>query len=233
VQESIMPGTGSIPEKVTRVGHGQDDEAIELSVYLKPRTPLETIPLPGDPADRRIRVRELRAAEHESDIAALRAFAQRNGLRVTAVEPGRRLVKITGTAAQFRTVFKVELGIYSDGHKRFRSHDGALHMPPEIAPFVEAVLGLDNRPFARPALAGGRKLAVQDNLSVLPNEMAVLYNFPAIVNGSGQCIAIIELGGGYYSSDITTAFNKMGLTAPSVNWYPVDGGANSPGGIAQ
>jgi len=53
-----------------------------------------------------------------------------------------------------------------------------------------------------------------------PAQVGMLYNFPTSVTGAGQCVAIIELGGGYYPSD---------LTNPSlVTWVSVDGATNSP-----
>src|SRR6202012_6058094 len=42
-------------------------------------------------------------------------------------------------------------------------------------------------------------------------------------------IGILELGGGFSTSDLTTYFDGLGLTAPSVTAVSVDGGQNSPG----
>ena len=44
---------------------------------------------------------------------------------------------------------------------------------------------------------------------------AKLYDFPAGLDGSGQCIAIIELGGGYRSADLKAYFKSLGLATPS------------------
>ncbi|MGI0088207.1 MAG: S53 family peptidase, partial [Nitrosotalea sp.] len=48
--------------------------------------------------------------------------------------------------------------------------------------------------------------------------------------GSGQCIGIIELGGGYSESDLKSYFAKIGLSAPKVSAVSVDGASNSPAG---
>lgn len=61
-----------------------------------------------------------------------------------------------------------------------------------------------------------------------PNDVGHLYNFPAGVNGHGQCIAIIELGGGFRHTDITQYFASLGLAPPSVTAVSVDGGHNTP-----
>jgi kumamolisin len=59
--------------------------------------------------------------------------------------------------------------------------------------------------------------------------VAKAYDYPTAANGAGQCIALIELGGGYEDSDITTYFGQLGITPPTVVAVPVDGGTNSPG----
>jgi kumamolisin len=75
--------------------------------------------------------------------------------------------------------------------------------------------------------------------SFKPTEVAKLYNFPAGLNGSGQCIAIIELndtdsrnrvtGTGFSASDLKAYFQAIGVPLPSVTAVGVDGGANKPG----
>ena len=47
--------------------------------------------------------------------------------------------------------------------------------------------------------------------------------------GAGQCIALIELGGGYRDSDNKAAFAAMGLKPPTVVSVSVSGGLNNPG----
>jgi kumamolisin len=59
--------------------------------------------------------------------------------------------------------------------------------------------------------------------------VAKAYDYPTAANGAGQCIALIELGGGFEESDIETYFGQLGITPPTVVAVPVDGGANSPG----
>jgi kumamolisin len=62
----------------------------------------------------------------------------------------------------------------------------------------------------------------------LPTEVASLYNFPPEADGTGQCIAIIELGGGYRSSDLEAYFKQLGLPVPKVYSVSVDGAKNKP-----
>jgi hypothetical protein len=43
---------------------------------------------------------------------------------------------------------------YGNGKQEFRGYDGAQQVPENLSDSVQAVLGLDNRPVARPIHAG-------------------------------------------------------------------------------
>jgi len=65
-------------------------------------------------------------------------------------------------------------------------------------------------------------------VSYTPQDLARLYSFPSSTNaGQGQCIAIIELGGGFRQGDLNTYFGSGG---PSVTAVSVDRGRNNPTG---
>ena len=92
-----------------------------------------------------------------------------------------------------------------------------------------AVLGLDRRPVARPHF---RKPLAQPSQTYTPIQLGQLYAFPD-GDGSGQNVAIIELGGGYVTSDLSTYFKSLGLAkTPSVTAVSVAGGKNQPGSDA-
>jgi kumamolisin len=94
---------------------------------------------------------------------------------------------------------------------------------------VEAVLGLDNRPQARTHFR--IRPASSSATSFSPVQIAALYGFPA-GSGEGECVALIELGGGYRPADLNTYFAGLGLATPSVTAVSVDHGSNSPTGSA-
>ncbi|MGH8137212.1 MAG: S53 family peptidase [Steroidobacteraceae bacterium] len=206
------------------VGDVPANEQLEVSIYLKPRG--------NDPhamtgsANPRADLLARRSAQHAADFELLRSFAQDHGLSVLSVEPGKRLMRLSGTAAQFQAAFQTKLSHYHDGRRMFRARSGSLSLPDELLPIVEAVLGLDSRPAAQPRLVFRR--AAHVTAAYLPNQVASLYRFPTSVTGKGQCVALIELGGGFNSSDTDAAFKAMGLPAPTVVAVPVDGGANKP-----
>ncbi len=98
---------------------------------------------------------------------------------------------------------------------------------------MEGVFGLDNRPHATPkyqVLQEGGLFTdhAAATGSFTASQIASLYGFPAGVTGQGQCIGIIELGGGFRNTDLHNYFTGLGITPPSVTAKSVDGGLNSP-----
>ena len=163
-----------------------------------------------------------------ADIARVEAFAGNHGLAVEEASIPRRTVVLAGTVAQMGEAFKVDLGRYQVGETSYRGREGHVHVPAEIASLVEGVFGLDNRQQARPLFrqATGPAQATQ---ALTPPQVARLYNFPASVSAAGECIGLLEFGGGYHPADITAWFNNLNLTAPALADVGVDNATNSPG----
>lgn len=161
-----------------------------------------------------------------ADITAIEAFAHEFGLTVTERSQARRSVVLSGTAENMQRAFGTTLAYYDSPSGRYRGRTGSIMIPEELQPIVTAVLGLDNRPVAKPHI---RMHAAQPPGSLTPLQVAKLYNFPAGVTGAGQTIGIIELGGGYKASDLNTYFKGLGVKAPVVTSVSVDQGVNKPG----
>ena len=173
-----------------------------------------------------------------ADIAAVRTFAANHGLSVVAEHPERRTVLLSGTVAQLETAFGVKLQRCQHSSGTYRGRQGSIQLPAELAGIVEAVLGLDNRPQARAhfrirgAQPGQTRRPQQAApVAFTPIQLASLYGFPQ-ATGQGQCVGIIELGGGFTQADLQTYFSNLGVTSPKVIAVPVDGGANTPTGDA-
>jgi kumamolisin len=60
-----------------------------------------------------------------------------------------------------------------------------------------------------------------------PPELATIYNFPK-ANGQGQCIGLLEFGGGVEPASVTAYFQKLGIAAPNVLTIPVDNVSTDP-----
>ena len=192
-----------------------------------------------------------------ADVALVTQVLGRDGLTVTETHTASRRLKVRGTVRQLSAAFGTTLTLVTSPHPdgtgtvthRYRS--GGLSVPAELAGIVTAVLGLDDRPQARPHFrlrtVGARDGGAGDGRAegtVAPEgkrtpagtpqpltapQVASFYNFPANTDGTGQTIAIIELGGGYTQSDLDTYFSGLGLATPSVTAVGVDGASNSPG----
>jgi kumamolisin len=181
------------------------------------------------------------AAQHgaaAADLAAIRAFAAANGLSVVQESAARRTVVLAGTVAQFNSAFSVQLQQLSHPQGTYRGRTGPISLPSELDGVVEAVLGLDNRPQAMPHFrtrpVPGRKkksAAAAAAVSYAPTQVASLYGFPS-GTGAGQCVAIIELGGGFRPADLATYFTGLKVGSPKVSAVSVDHGQNSPTGAA-
>lgn len=132
------------------------------------------------------------------------------------------------------TAFEVDLARYEHPEGSYRGREGAITIPAELHGIIESVHGLDDRPQARPHLRSAAAGAQprQDGGPYSPVEVAKAYNFPTVSNGAGECVAIIELGGGYSDADLRVFFNNNGIPEPTIVSVGVDGATNSPGGQA-
>lgn len=171
------------------------------------------------------------------DLAKVEAFAKEYGLRIARRDIGAATVTLEGTVERFQQAFGVELAHYEHpALGRFRGRVGSVTIPQELSGIVTAVLGLDDRPQARPhfrmqSTTIEPRRAKRETEGFTPPQLAGLYDFPPGGDGSGQCIGIIELGGGYNDSDLQQYFSELGLrTSPQVVSVAVDGTTNAPTG---
>ena len=64
--------------------------------------------------------------------------------------------------------------------------------------------------------------------SVLPSDMARLYNFPPGLDGTGQVVGLLEFGGGFKKKQVAAYFAKTGQPLPDIIEAPLPGAANDP-----
>jgi kumamolisin len=180
--------------------------------------------------------REEFAREHgaeANDLARVRDFAQAHNLKVVQEHAARRTTVLSGTVADFCAAFDIELQKVAYPGGTYRGRTGAIHLPIELDGIVEAVLGLDNRPQAKTHFriqsTDRKHKHAAPSGAFEPPQVASLYGYPS-GTGEGQCIGLIELGGGYTSQDLGTYFSGLKITAPKVTAIPVDNGSNAPTG---
>jgi kumamolisin len=227
-----LPGSHRVPiAGSSETGSVDSNEMIQATVVVRRRTRTH-MPTAAEFAYRQSQTREyhtrgefavLHGAD-SADIAAIETFAHENGLTVAERSAARRSVVLKGTAANMQTAFGTTLRRYKTTAGTYRGRTGPLTIPANLDGIIAAVLGLDNRPIATPHLRRAHAARVSGSLT--PTQIAGAYDFPTGVNGTGQTIGIIELGGGYNTDDLNTYFNSH---SPAITSISVDGGANQPG----
>jgi kumamolisin len=228
------------PQDAKPAGKIDPDERIEVTVRLR-RKPGAGIPQAGPQPMSRDEFRANYGAD-PADLEKIEAFAHEHGFDVVQSSVAQRSVRLSGTVANMQAAFGTRLKCYRKGRTNFRARTGTVSIPKHLAPIIEAVFGLDNRPRVRPQFhfaEAGRKSRAKPAAAVVaaatpramtPVEVAKLYNFPANLDGTGQCIAILEFGGGYRTKDLTTYFKSLGVKKPSISAVSVLDGHNDPDG---
>ena len=226
----VLPGSARRPLAAARPGGALDPAAtLDVTLVLRRRAELPAGPPP------RLSPAELAAAHgaDPADVVAVREALAAEGLEVTAVDAGSRRVQVRGTVDALQRVFGTDLQQVESPDPvqgravTHRQREGELVVPSALAGVVTAVLGLDDRPQARTRF---RPAAVVDT-SFTPLELGRVYRFPAGTDGSGQTLAILELGGGYTQADLDEYWASIGLAdPPTVTAVGVDGAGNAPEG---
>jgi kumamolisin len=211
------------------LGPHQDSAPLEITLVLRRRRggAPESAAWPRPPRWPRGEFGRHHGAD-PADLERLRRFAAGHGLTEVRAEEPRRVLHLRGAPRSLEQAFGVTLGRYqlSDGRGPFVGCSQAPTLPPEAI----AVLGLDRRPVAR---VRSRRPKAAPAVTYTPPELGQLYKFPPSTDGSGQTVAIIELGGGFTTADLTQYFSSVGITKPpKVTAVSVAGGANQPGGDA-
>src|SRR5580704_9175089 len=263
---------------VQSAGQLNESETITVTLVLRRRAAIPAALVIGPETVTHEELDAQYGAETD-DIALVTSTMTELGLTVTDTHQGSRRMMVSGTIGALSAAFGTTLTLVTSpqlggtGEATHRYRSGSLSVPAALAGIVIAVLGLDDRPVARPqfrrltAAAASRTVtpetvtpetvtpetvtpetvtpetvtpetvtpetvtpeAAPAAVPLTAPQVASLYNFPAGTDGTGQTIAIIELGGGYTQSDLDMYFNGLGLATPSVTTVGVDGGSNSPG----
>jgi kumamolisin len=240
----VLPGSERAARLGSRlVGAPDPTEQIKITVLVRPRQPIGSLASATEltatlPHQRKYMSREEFAASYganPSDFAKIEAFAHHHNLTVVEISPARRTVVLSGTIAALSAAFGVYLANYDHADGPYRGRTGPIYVPEDLTGVVQGVFGFDNRPQARPhfrkhkptgAMRGNARCTALSGYT--PPQVAQLYNFPAGVDGTGQCIGILEFGGGYNTNDLNTYFQQLGTSAPSIAAVSVDGVTNQP-----
>lgn len=244
-QKKLLPIAGSERSALPgarEIGPANPDEIVEVTIRLRPRSGSKPLIDPSEftkPVQTRtILSRKQFEQAHGADpqsIARIETFARNHKLKIVETSAARRTVILSGTVQAMNEAFGVQLKEYEHPGGRYRGRTGQVQLPADLHDIVEGVFGLDNRPQAKPHFRrrrgqAGTSAAASDQ-SYTPLQVAALYDFPTGVNGSGECIGLIELGGGFKTTDLTNYWKQLKLsTTPTVSAVSVGSASNSPTG---
>ena len=234
-QRTPLAGSERAPMFGARlIGNADPNEIIDVTIRLHSRSKKKSHSVtPGQRLSRE--EYEATFGADMSDIKKVEDFAHENNLTVVEADAGRRTVILRGTVKDFSSAFDVELRQYQHADGTYRGRTGQIHVPVDLQEAIEGVFGLDNRPQAKPHFRrlpqkfGMRRATPSGTFT--PPQLANLYQFPTEADGTGQCIALIELGGGYRATDLKNYFASLNLAkTPTVTAVAVGTGHNSPTG---
>jgi kumamolisin len=243
-----LPGSERAARPGSRaVGAPDPNQQIRITVLLRPRQPFDNLASASElnataPGRRKYLSRQEFAANYGAnpeDLAKIEAFAHQHNLTVVEVSPARRTVVLSGSIAALSAAFGVYLADYVHPGGAFRGRTGPIYVPADLAGIVQGVFGFDNRPQAKPHFRRHQPKPEQTSRAgsgnwrptqpgYTPLQVAQLYDFPTGLDGKGECIGILEFGGGYRSHDLKAYFRQLGLPEPAITAVSVDGVTNQP-----
>jgi len=247
--KNLKPISGSERSPVKNakaVGTPDPNEVVEVTVVLRSKgegkqtssiREMSALPL----KERKYLSREELAtanALNPDDLAKIEEFAHEHGLTIVKVSPESSSISLSGTVAELSEAFGTKLSMYDSPTGKYRGRDGPVQVPADLASIIVGVFGLDDRHVFRPHSIrldeqGESIKAKAAMVSYTPPQLAKLYNFPTGLDGTNQCIGIIELAPcGYKAADIQAYFKMLKITQPKVIAISVDGAHNQPGNDA-
>jgi kumamolisin len=220
------------------VGPADSNEDVRVVIKVRPKSEL---PDPAElgavrpserPAPEAVEDHTEKYGADQADIDAVKEWAeQQPGIQVEEADASTRLVVLSGTVGSVSAAFETSLKRFeSPQGASYRGRVGHVHVPTPLENVITVVTGLDNRPQAKP-----RQLTAQQHglRRYTPPQLAQIYSFPEALDGTGQCIGLLEFGGGYDEADLDYYFNDMKVNRPAVTAVSVDGTTkNEPGSDA-
>jgi len=225
---------GSTKQPVLNARHIGDidpEKTMSVTVMLRPKERLNLDKHLGE--GREAMSREAFAARFgadAADVAKVEEYAATHHLSVHDINLASRSLVLSGRTGDMQKAFGVELKLFvTEDNKRFRGREGDVHVPDDLHRIIEAVFGLDDRPVAKPHLRVHQQLKVKGVRAMRVRDVAKLYGFPTRLDGEGECIAMIELGGGFRKSDLDAFFKENKIPSRSVVAIGVHGATNHHG----
>jgi kumamolisin len=188
------------------------------------------------PGERKYMTRDQLRAEYGSDPAAvekIEKFAAAHHLVVTRDERASARLGLAGTVADVSAAFGIKLLDYD--HPKlgeFHARTGPVMLPADVADAITGVFGLNNNRVMHRLPRSRQKIDAVSSMAkahpwFVPTELASIYSFPD-ADASGQCLGLLEFGGGVAQSDVSSYFQQIGAAAPDIQIVAVDGAGTDP-----
>jgi len=199
----------------------------------------ESLADPSSPNYRRFLTPEEFAVQFgptEEDYQAAIAFAQSQGLTVTATHPNRMLLDITGSVADIEKALHVNMTIYQH---RVRGQFYAPDREPwlDLDAGILDISGLDNYELPRPMALKALPLSQAKPLVTgsgpaglfIGKDFRSAYATGVTLDGTGQTVGLLEFDG-FYASDVAANFRQAGLSPVATQTVLLDGFNGVPAG---
>jgi kumamolisin len=209
---------GSMP-----IGRPAPDQTLEITCVLRRRNEAAhstELKLSHDALN------QLHGAD-PADIEAVESFAMNHDFSIVRVDIGARTITLAGPLDSLAKAFGAEMELRQVGERVIRTRQGSLRVPETLLDKIVAVLGFDERPAA--ATYHQQCHSRADSRSFTPVQVAQAYQFPSN-KGKNQTVALIELDGGFRTSDLNAYWKQLGLDNVAITAVGVDGATNKPTG---
>jgi subtilase family serine protease len=175
-----------------------------------------------------------RFGANKANYEALRKWATSNGLTVAPRTASRTTVSMSGTAAQFASLFNTRFAAFQtaahgDGYVMLKDPQ----LPAALNGKIDGVVGLESagnhawmaRPNAKAGPANGTGPA-----GFAPSDLRTAYDIPAQTNSNKTEVFALFEESGFPANDLTTYENYFKLPAVPVKLISVNGSGTGPGG---
>ena len=224
----VLPGSyRPVSPGAHAVGVANPDAWVEVTVKLRRKAELPDVTdRPAKPMTRAELAKKYGASSDDMKKAA--AAFEKYGLEVLGEDDAARTLRLGGPVSAMEEAFQVKLLRYETARGNYRGRTGQLQVPAGLRDIVVGVFGLDTRRVVRRrAHAAAAEAEAPINAAAksrpwfFPAELAKAYQFPD-GDGAGQCIGLLEFGGGYFPDDLKGFCNSAETPVPKVIPVGVD-----------
>ena len=174
----------------------------------------------------------------EQDYQAVIAFAQANGLTVTATHPNRVLLDVDGSVADVQKAFHVTMRVYQHPVENRTFYAPDVEPSLDLSVPVSSIIGLNNYVLPRPLFrraSGSQSSASRSLTGSAPGGSGSYFGYDfrkayvpgALLTGTGQKVALFECAD-YFTNDIAQYVFLAGLPPVPLKNVSVDGGPPAP-----